>query len=113
MEAGRAPTDPDPLHAHRRQANMKLPSVRRLAVAAAALSLWGAVRRHRKNRKPRMRGRVPPPEWPSDVRAFIGMLRERGVRVVTVRREDAYGPPEWVVEWGRGRSLTFPDLGES
>jgi hypothetical protein len=90
---------------------MKLPTVRRLAMAAAALSLWGMVRRHRNKTKPRKRERVPPPEWPDDVRAFIGMLRERGVRVVTVRREEAYGPPEWVVEWGRGRSLTFPDLG--
>jgi hypothetical protein len=82
-------------------------------MAAAALSLWGVVRRHRRNQntKTRKGERVPPPDWPVDVRAFIGMLRERGVRVVTVRREDAYGPPEWVVEWGRGRSLTFPDLG--
>ena len=91
---------------------MKLPSVRHLAMAAAALSLWGAMRVHReaKNRKVGTR-KGASGEWPADVRAFLGMLSERGVRVATVRREVAYGPPQWVVEWGRGRSLTFPDNG--
>lgn len=79
-----------------------------MVVAAAALSLWGVVRRYKKQRV-RTREGGASRERPADVRAFLRMLRERGVRTVTVRREDAYGPPRWVVEWGRGRSLTFPD----
>jgi hypothetical protein len=79
--------------------------LRRIGLVALA-AVAGVVWHHRKLR------RLHPtshPEWPTEVRKFVGLLRTRGAAVRSVRRE---GLPErrgWMVEWETGRTLFFPD----
>lgn len=48
------------------------------------------------------------PEWPTEVRKFVRLLRSRGVAPRTVRREGLPTRRGWMVEWETG-TLFFPD----
>jgi hypothetical protein len=48
------------------------------------------------------------PEWPTDVRKFVRLLRSRGAGMKSVRREGLPARRGWMVEWDTG-TLFFPD----
>ena len=80
---------------------MRLPThVRRYGLLA--LAAVGGYMLHRRGRRRREAA-----ELPRTVRNFLAMLAKRDIEVVDVRRgADRRG---WMVEWGHGRSLYFPD----
>jgi hypothetical protein len=78
--------------------------VRRIGLVALA-AIAGVVWHHRKLR------RLHPsshPEWPTDVRRFVQLLRTRDAAVRSVRREGLPTRRGWMVEWDTG-TLFFPD----
>jgi hypothetical protein len=78
--------------------------VRRIGLVALA-TLAGVLWHRRK------RGRLQlntHPEWPTDVRKFVRLLRSRGTAVGSVRREGLPTRRGWMVEWDTG-TLFFPD----
>jgi hypothetical protein len=72
-----------------------------VALAALAGVVW-----HR--RKLRRLHPTTHPEWPTDVRKFVRMLRSRGAGVKSIRREGLPTRRGWMVEWDTG-TLFFPD----
>jgi hypothetical protein len=83
-------------------------SFRRLAVLAIAGLSAGAYLWQRGKRR-RMGHSADRASWPRQVRKFVRLLQDRGSTLVQVRRVESGTPPSWVVEWGHGRSLMFPD----
>jgi len=78
--------------------------VRRIGLVALA-ALAGVVWHRRKRQRPQSNTH---PEWPTDVRKFVRLLRSRGTAVGSVRREGLPTRRGWMVEWDTG-TLFFPD----
>jgi hypothetical protein len=83
------------------QVSKKVRRIGLVALAALAGVLWHG----RKQR--RLRSNTHP-EWPTDVRKFVRLLRARGTEVGSVRREGLPTRRGWMVEWDTG-TLFFPD----
>jgi hypothetical protein len=78
--------------------------VRRIGLVALA-ALAGVVWHRGKQRRVQSDTH---PEWPTDVRKFVRLLRSRGAAVASVRREGLPTRRGWMVEWDTG-TLFFPD----
>jgi hypothetical protein len=71
----------------------------------ALATIAGVVWHRQKIRRFRSNGH---PEWPTEVRKFVRLLRSRGVSPRSVRREGLPSRRGWMVEWETG-TLFFPD----